>query len=108
MRLQLGFVFVRRRLRGLQHVVFGEQRVGRFRVLRIGGNALDGAHLPALGFVEMADALRALGWIDHVDLRPHRNCVVRALRLAHVAIDALVGNHEGHAGTNFPRKNNTL
>ncbi|CAM2148287.1 Integron gene cassette protein [Paraburkholderia tropica] len=71
-------------------------------------DALHRTHLNALRLVEMADALRALVRVDHVDFRAHRNSVVRALGLADVAIDALVGNHQGHAATNFFRKNNTL
>jgi hypothetical protein len=45
-----------------------------------------------LRLVEMADAFGALVGIDLVNLRAHRDRVVRALGLAHVAIDAVVGN----------------
>jgi hypothetical protein len=71
-------------------------------------NAIDRAHLPALRFIEMTDTFGAFGRIDHVDFRPHRDCVVRALGLADVAIDALVGNHQSHAATNFAGKNKIL
>ena len=76
----------------MQRVIFREKPFRRLDVLRIVRNTFDGTDLAALRFVEMPDAFRALRWVDHVDLGPHRNRVVRALRLAYVAIDALVGN----------------
>jgi hypothetical protein len=48
--------------------------------------------LLALRFVEMADAFGALVRVDFVDFRAHVDRVVRALGLAYVAIDAVVGN----------------
>jgi hypothetical protein len=44
----------------------------------------------------MADALGTFLRMNLVNLRPHENCFVRALRLAHVAIDAFIGNGQGH------------
>jgi hypothetical protein len=62
-------------------------------ILRYAG---DRADLHALRFVEVADALGALGRVDLVDLDAHEDGVVRALRLADIAIDAFVGDHECH------------
>jgi hypothetical protein len=80
-------------LRGLQAFELGAQFLRAFAPGRIEGNAVDRAHLLALGFVEMADAFGALVGVDLVNLGAHGNGVVRALGLAHVAIDAVVGNH---------------
>src|SRR5438046_5765974 len=44
----------------------------------------------------MPPALGALRGVDHVELGPHGDRAVRALGLAHVAVDALVGDLEGH------------
>jgi hypothetical protein len=60
------------------------------------GNAGHGTHLHTLGFVEMTDTLGAFRRVDLVDLRPKVNGLVGAFRLAHVAVDALVGDHQGH------------
>jgi hypothetical protein len=45
----------------------------------------------------MSDALGALVGVDDVDFRALRDRVVRALRLAHVTVDALVGDDQRHA-----------
>ena len=66
---------------------------------RIHRNALDRAHLHALRLIEVAHALGALGGIDLVDLRSERNRLVGALRLADIAVDALVGDQKGHAAS---------
>src|SRR5262245_1756226 len=64
-------------------------------------NAVDRADLLALRRVEMADSLGAAVGIDDVDLRPLRDRAVRAFRLADVAVDALVGDDQGHARASF-------
>ena len=51
----------------------------------------------ALGLVVMADALGAPRRVDDVDLLAHRDRLVRALGLADVAVDALVGDQQRHA-----------
>ncbi|MEY4295283.1 MAG: hypothetical protein RLY82_971, partial [Pseudomonadota bacterium] len=69
----------------------------RFMVLRESGvqrNAIYGAHFFTLRHVKMPDALCAFVWIYLVNLFAHVNRVVRALRLAHVAIDTFVGNQQ--------------
>jgi hypothetical protein len=44
----------------------------------------------------MAHALGALGRVDFVDFFAQINRLVRALRLAHIAVDAFVGDHQCH------------
>jgi hypothetical protein len=44
----------------------------------------------------MAHAFGAALRIDRVDFRPQINGLVRALGLADIAVDALVGNQQGH------------
>src|SRR4051812_21372862 len=66
-------------------------------MLGVGRNARDGAYLDALRLIEVPHAFGALMRINLVDLRAHVDCVIRALRLAHIAVDAFVGDHEGHA-----------
>ena len=61
------------------------------------GNARHRADLHALRLVEVAHAFGALVRIDLVDLRAQVDGLVRALGLAHIAVDALVGNHQCHA-----------
>ena len=56
----------------------------------------DGTDFLALRLVVMADTLSAQVGIDLVDFLALRNGAVGALRLTHVAIDAFIGNHEGH------------
>jgi hypothetical protein len=75
-----------------QAIVFRLQLFARFAPFRIERDARNRAHLLALGLSEMTDAFRAFVRIDLVELRAHRDRVVRALGLAHVAIDAVVGN----------------
>ncbi len=41
-------------------------------------------------------AFRAFVWIDFVDLSPERNGFVRALWIAHVAVNALLGDQQCH------------
>ena len=68
-------------------------RLGPVGVLR---DALHRADLPALRRVEVPDALGAAFGVDHVDLGAHRDRAVRALGLADVAVDALIGDDQGH------------
>jgi hypothetical protein len=49
----------------------------------------------------MTDAFSTLVGIDLVNLQPEKDRVVRALRLAHITIDALVGNDQSHVA-NYP------
>ena len=65
------------------------------------GDAVHRADLDTLGFVVVADAFGALVGVDFVDFRTLRNRFVRALGLANVAVDAFVGDHQGHVGLPF-------
>jgi hypothetical protein len=56
------------------------------------GDAAHGAHLHALGLVEMPHALGALAGVYFINFFTHADRAVRALGLAHVAIDALIGD----------------
>jgi hypothetical protein len=66
-------------------------------VVGILGDAVHRADLHALRFVVVTDALRALVGVDDVDLFALGNGLVRAFRFAHVAVDAFVGNNQGHS-----------
>jgi hypothetical protein len=59
-------------------------------------DAVDRADLDALRGLVVADALGAQLGVDDVDLVALGYRAVRALGLAHVAVDAFVGNHQGH------------
>src|SRR5690606_24349724 len=63
---------------------------------RVERDALDRADLLALRRVEVADALRAAVRIDLVDLRSLRDRLIGADRLADIAVDAFVGDDQGH------------
>src|SRR5258706_3570629 len=65
-------------------------------MIRIQGNALHGAYLPALWLVVVPDALGAFVRIDPVDFRSLRDSVVGTRRLAYVAVDALVRDDQSH------------
>ena len=77
------------------------QLVAGLHALRIHRNAGHRAHLHALRLVVVAHALGAAGGLDVVVLRAERDRVVRALGLADVAVDALVGDHQGHVASAF-------
>jgi hypothetical protein len=65
-------------------------------MFRIEGDAIHWANLLALGFIKVTDTLGALVGVDDVNLVTLGDGTIRAFRLADVAIDALVGNHQGH------------
>jgi len=56
-------------------------------------DAVHRTHLLALRLIVVADAFGAQVRVDDVDIRALRNRAVRALGLAHVAIDAFIGDH---------------
>ncbi len=85
-----------------QRVILRHQLLGGFHVRRVARNAFDRAHLLALRLVEVADALGALVRGRSRRSRAHRDRVVRALGLADVAVDALVGNHQRACFTLLP------
>jgi hypothetical protein len=72
--------------------------------LWVGGvdqDAIDWAHLLALRLVVVAYALRAQIRVDLVNFLALIDRGVRALGLAHVTINALVGNEQRHDYTSF-------
>src|SRR5574338_686199 len=81
---------------GLQSPVLRHQLLARLAAVGIERDAVDRADLPALRLVEVPDAFGASIGVDDVDLGTHRNGPVRALRLADVAVDALVGDDQRH------------
>jgi hypothetical protein len=44
----------------------------------------------------MPHALGALVWVDFVNFWPKKNGFIGTLGLTHIAIDAFVGDHQGH------------
>jgi len=85
-----------------QPIELPPQFLARFFVRRVQRNTIDRADFDALRPVEMAHALGAFARIDEVNFLALRNRTVRALRLANVAIDAGVGNHQRHKKTRLP------
>src|SRR5512133_2368192 len=81
----------------------GEQlrRSGCSAIALRGDAAVDRAHGGARGRVVLALALRALRRIDHVDLVTLADRAVRALGLAGAAVDALLGDLQGHRSSSF-------
>ena len=67
----------------------------------VDGNARYRAHLHALRLVKVAHAFRAFVRVNLVDFRAKVDGLVRAFRLAHIAIDAFVGNQERHGQVPF-------
>jgi hypothetical protein len=64
--------------------------------LWINRNAGHRAHLNALRFVKMPHAFRAFIGVNLINFWPQVDRLVGALRLTHVAIDALVGYEQCH------------
>jgi hypothetical protein len=50
----------------------------------------------------MTDALRAFVGVDLVNLGPQKNGLIRALGLADITIDALIGDDQGHGLPSTP------
>jgi len=69
------------------------------RVCGILGDAFHRANSDALRGVEVTDALGAATRVDDIDLHALGDGLIRALRLADVAIDAFVGDHQRHGKT---------
>jgi hypothetical protein len=53
--------------------------------------------LDTLGLIKMPHAFCAFGWINFIDIGPQIDRLVRALGLAHIAVDAFIGDHQCHA-----------
>ena len=80
----------------LQLPVLVPQALFALDVLRVDRDAGHRTDLHALRLVKMPDAFGAFVRVDLVDLRAHVDGIVRALGLAHVAIDAFVGDQQCH------------
>ena len=80
----------------LQAAVFGPQCVLAFHELGIERYAGHGTHLYALRCFVVPHTFGALGRVDFVNQRPHENGCIGAFRLAHIAVDAFIGDHQGH------------
>jgi hypothetical protein len=83
---------------GSQAMVFLPERFLGFNVLRVDRNARHGAHLYALRLIKMAYTFRAFGRVDLVDVFAQIDSLVRAFGLAHIAVNAFVGNQQCHGG----------
>ena len=77
-------------------MVFLPKRGFAFYKLRINRDAGYGANLYALRFVKVANTFGAFVRIYLIDVLTHVNGLVGAFGLAHIAVDALVGDQEGH------------
>ena len=53
-------------------------------------------NLLALWLIEMPHAFGAFVRVDFIDLTAHVYGQIRALGFAHIAIDALIGDHQRH------------
>ncbi len=63
---------------------------------RVRNDARDRTDFNALRPLEMADTFGAKLRIDLVKLDTLIDCVIRTLRLANIAVDALIGDQQGH------------
>jgi hypothetical protein len=70
--------------------------IARLDVIWIDRDAAHRAHLHALRLSKVADAFSTAMRVDFVDLCAHRDGLIRALWLADITVDALVGNPQGH------------
>jgi hypothetical protein len=68
----------------------------RFSVIQVERDAIDRTHFAALRGIKMANAFGAFCGVDFVDFNAHVNGFVRALGLAYVAVNALIGNFKCH------------
>ena len=81
---------------GLQAPVLGPQRLARLDVLPGRPGCRPPGRPARTAARRSGRRTRCTARIDHVDLRAHRDRLVRALGLADIAVDALVGDHQGH------------
>jgi len=76
--------------------VLGIERVAALDNIRVVDDAVYRADFNALRGVKMADALGTQLRVYKVDVLALGDGAVRALRLAYIAVDALVGNEQRH------------
>ena len=72
------------------------QRFTVLNIVRVDRNARHRADLSTLGLFKMSNAFSAFLRLNFVDFGAHENGLIGALRLAHIAVDALVGNDQRH------------
>ena len=77
-------------------MIFVEKRLGAFFKFRMHFNAIDGADDLALWLVMVPNAFGTRTWVYHVNLCAHRDRIIGTLWFAHVAVDAFVGDAQGH------------
>jgi hypothetical protein len=65
-------------------------------VLWVDGDACHWADLDTLRLVKMPDTLGAFGGVNFVNFLAQIDRLIRALGLAHIAVDAFVGDHQCH------------
>src|SRR5471030_359071 len=86
----------------MQYNEFIPQLFIGFIVLRIDDDGvINRANALTGRFIIMTHALSAAVTVNLVNLSAHRDCLTRALRLAHVAIDAFVCDKQGHNLSRF-------
>ena len=73
--------------------VFFVQLIFRFNHIRIVRDAVNRAYLLTLRLIVMANAFGTQTGINHINLFTLRDCRIRALGFADIAIDAFIGNH---------------
>ena len=77
-------------------MILAEKCFGAFFKLRMHFNAIDWADDFTLRLVVVPNAFGAGTWVNHVNLCAHRDSIIRTLWFAHVAVDAFVGDAQGH------------
>jgi len=76
----------------VQFEKFAQQLLLRVGVGRVFGNAFNRAHHHALRLIEMPHALSAFAGVYFINFFTHADRAVRALGLAHVAINTFIGD----------------
>jgi hypothetical protein len=77
-------------------LVFLQELFLALLVIRVFGDAVHGTDLNALRLLKMSHAFGALGGINFVDLLAKINGLIGTLGLAHIAVDALLSDHQSH------------
>jgi hypothetical protein len=65
-------------------------------MLWVDRNASHRTHLHTLRLIKVTYAFCALGRVDFVDFRAEVDRLIGAFRFADIAIDAFIGDHQGH------------
>src|SRR5690606_32705074 len=79
-----------------QLVEFGHEHILGFFPFRIDLNTLDRTDDLTLRLAMVPDAFGALGRVDFIEIHPHIDGFIGTLRFADVAVDAFIGNQQGH------------